>query len=75
MLTGAAGRPHLAVMTLENLPAAGANDLDLRLLLRVGVLGDDVRREQLDGLLAVGAGSLHDPEVVQHVAGSAPGIR
>ena len=70
-----AARLLIAVVCGEDIAALRAADLHFRLAIRIGVSGENARREQIDGSLAVRADGLLDPEEIQHVSRSALVVR
>ena len=60
----------IAIPARKDAAARRAANLNLGLAIGIGVTRDDVRREEVDAIIAPGAFDLHDPEVVEHIAWS-----
>src|SRR5262249_44721328 len=61
--------------TVEYVPATWANQADVRFAIWEGVPCHHPGREEVDEMATARTGRLHDPEIIQHVAGARARIR
>ena len=53
----------------KNIAALRTDDLNFRLSVRTGVTGDDIRRKRSTACSQLGTACLHDPKIIEDVAG------